>query len=153
MVLQPLPLLSFLDGNIKNKSTNRKSGGSSMLTISIKDESLQGTRLSWQLEMLEEQTTLREIIRRLYQDISEYQAKKRSQLHCLLPPTSQCQTSTEPLPQLDWQRYYKQAINAFEKRSYIVIIDDKQVTHLDTPITLNKQSTVTFLKLIPLIGG
>jgi hypothetical protein len=125
-----------------------------MLTISIKDESLQGTQLSWQLAMLEEQTTLREIIRRrLYQDVREYQAQKRSQSLCLLSPTSLCQTSAEPLPQLDWQKYYKQAINAFKKRSYIVIIDDQQITQLDTPITLNEQSTVTFLKLIPLIGG
>jgi hypothetical protein len=125
-----------------------------MLTICIKDQSLQEAQQPWYLEIIEEQTTLREIIRRrLYQEISEYQAKKRSQLPCFLIPTLSCQTARELLPSFDWQRYSEQAIHAFEKRSYIVLVDNQQITHLDAPITLHIQSTVTFLKLMPLIGG
>ena len=125
-----------------------------MLTICIKDQSLQEAQQPWYLEIIEEQITLREIIRRrLYQEISEYQAKKRSQLPCFLIPTRSCQTATELLPLFDWQRYSEQVIHAFEKRSYIVLVDNQQITYLDAPITLHIQSTVTFLKLMPLIGG
>jgi hypothetical protein len=125
-----------------------------MPTIMIRDESLQGTQPSWQLDILEEQSTLREVIRsRIYQDVREYNAKKRSQVRCLLPPTSLWQVLAEHTPTLDWQVQYDQAIKAFEKRSYIVLIDDQQITQLDSPMRLSAQSTVTFFKLIPLIGG
>ncbi|BCL81121.1 hypothetical protein ccbrp13_35860 [Ktedonobacteria bacterium brp13] len=123
------------------------------ITITIKNESLQGTQPSWQLEINEEYSTLRDIIRsRIYQDVSEYNARKRVQSLCLIPPTS-CQSEAEDMPTLDWQTQYTQAIKAFEKRSYIVIVDNKQVTQLDSPVQLTIESTVTFFKLVPLIGG
>lgn len=125
-----------------------------MPTITVRDESLQGTQPSWQLDILEERSTLREVIRsRIYQDVSEYNAKQRSQRHCLIPPPSLLQALAEHIPVLDWQVQYNQAIKAFEQRSYIVIIDDQQITQLDCPMRFTAQSTVTFFKLIPLIGG
>jgi hypothetical protein len=100
------------------------------------------------------QSTLREIIRRrIYQEVSEYNAKKRSQLPGLMPRTLPGQSPADNTTPLDWQAHYDQTITAFQKRHYIVIIDDRQVTDLDASISLSAQSTVTFLKLIPLIGG
>ncbi len=121
------------------------------ITITVKNELLQGgAQPSWPLEIHEECSTLREIIRcRIYQDVSEYHARKRVRELCLIPPTtcqSQSETGTEDRPLLDWQRHYKQAIKAFEKRSYIVIVDNKQVTQLDSQVQLTSESSVTFFK-------
>ena len=125
-----------------------------MPTITIKDESLSGSQPSWKLDITEEQSTVREIIRRrIYQEVSEYNAKKRIHSSGLIPSTSLSPSPADSAPSLDWQTHYDQAITSFEKRHYIVIINDQQVTHLDTPIHLSAQSTITFLKLVPLIGG
>ncbi len=128
------------------------------VTITVKNESLQdGTQPSWPLEIYEECSTLREIIRsRIYQDINEYNARRRTQQLCLIPPMlcqSQGKTGTGDRPRLDWQAQYEHAIKAFEKKSYIVIVDDKQVTQLDSPVQLTSESCVTFFKLVPLVGG
>lgn len=125
-----------------------------MPTLTIRDESLQGLQPSWQLDIVEEQSTLREVIRsRIYQEVSEWKAKKHSQLPCLLPPTPLCPDPADAPSTRDWQVHYEQAIKAFEKRHYLVLIDGRQVTELDRPVQLSAHSTVTFFKLIPLIGG
>lgn len=126
-----------------------------MPTITIQDASLQGQQSpSWLLDILEEQSTLREVIRsRIYQEVSEYNARKRSQFLCLIPPRLVEPDAADIIPLVDWQAHYEQAIKAFEKKRYLVIINERQVTDLDIPIHLTSQSTVTFLKLIPLIGG
>ena len=35
----------------------------------------------------------------------------------------------------------------------MVLVDDRQITELDETIHLTEQTKVTFLKLVPLIGG
>jgi hypothetical protein len=125
-----------------------------MPAITINDTLLQGPQSSWQLDILEEQSTLREVIRsRIYQEISEYNASKRTQFLNFSSPKPSCQYPSDATSTLDWQVYYKHAITTFEQRSYIVLIDERQVSDLDRPIQLSAHSTITFLKLVPLIGG
>ncbi|GHO51233.1 hypothetical protein [Ktedonospora formicarum] len=128
------------------------------IMITVNNESLQGEiQPPLQLEIFEEHCTLREIIRsRIYQDVTEYNARKRARQLCLIPPSpdqNHSEAVTENQPQLDWQLLYEQAIKAFGKRSYIVIVDTRQVTQLDSPILLTPESSVTFFKLVPLVGG
>jgi hypothetical protein len=123
-----------------------------MPTITVKDATLQGTQPAWEFALNKQQTTLRELIRgRIYQEVREYNAKKRHSLHCLISPTPACQEASELAAMVDWQAQYERAITAFEKRSYIIIADGLQITQLDTPLQTPK--TITFLRLIPLIGG
>jgi hypothetical protein len=125
-----------------------------MPTITIKDETLQGMQPAWELELSKEQTTLREVIRsRVYQEVSEYNAQKRDRTRCLVPLTPAWQPVSELIELVDWQEQYERAIKAFEKRSYIVLANNRQITQLDSPIVLPITSIITFLKLIPLIGG
>ena len=126
-----------------------------MPTITLQDASLQGQQQSpWQMNIFEEQSTLREILRsRIYQEVSEYNAKKRSQSLCLITPRPVEPQQADAAPPIDWQIHYKQALEAFKKKRYIVLINGRQVTELDAPVHLTDQTTITFLKLIPLIGG
>jgi hypothetical protein len=126
--------------------------------ITIKDTSLQGApSSSWQLTLLEETSTstLREVIRsRIYQEVSEYNARKRSQhLYLITLPPTASSNPTEIAPIVDWQLQYERAITAFEQKRYIVLVDDRQVSDLDRSIQITTKSTITFLKLVPLIGG
>ncbi|HEX8231187.1 MAG TPA: hypothetical protein VF826_18050 [Chloroflexia bacterium] len=45
------------------------------------------------------------------------------------------------------------ALQAFEDRLYYVFVDDAQGEWLDQPVRLRPGSSVTFLRLVPLVGG
>ena len=47
----------------------------------------------------------------------------------------------------------QQALSAFDRNGFILLVDDRQVADLDEEITLAETSTVTFLRLTPLVGG
>jgi hypothetical protein len=54
---------------------------------------------------------------------------------------------------LDWEAQYSAAEQAFLRRGFIVLVNDHQVTDLAATVTLSPGSEVTFLKLVPLVGG
>lgn len=45
------------------------------------------------------------------------------------------------------------ALEAFQKQTYFVLIDDRQVQDLEEMIELRPDSKVSFVKLTPLVGG
>ncbi len=42
---------------------------------------------------------------------------------------------------------------AFEKTGFLILVDDRQITDLDTEIEIRHDAAVSFLRLVPLIGG
>ncbi len=129
-----------------------------MTTITIVDESMVGAKRSWGLDFLEETVSLRELIRRrIYQEVTEFNARKAGYFHGLVQPTGAERTLNgfrlAPAHRLDWQVQYEKAVEAFLHHAYIVLVDDRQLTHLDAPVTIQATTEVTFLKLVPLVGG
>jgi hypothetical protein len=45
------------------------------------------------------------------------------------------------------------ALEAFERGQVLVLVDDRQFERLDEEIVLAPDTTVTFLRLVPLAGG
>jgi hypothetical protein len=45
------------------------------------------------------------------------------------------------------------ALHAFERQRYVVYVDGRQVLDLDDIVPLRLGSKVTFLRLVPLVGG
>lgn len=126
--------------------------------ITILDESMAGEKRAWNLELLEETLSLRELIqRRIYQEVTEYNAQQSGLFRGLVQPTDTERTLNgyrlKSPHRLDWQAQYEKAVESFGRRGYIVLVNDKQVTELDAPIALNATTQVTFLKLVPLVGG
>src|SRR5205809_4961224 len=129
-----------------------------MMTITIVDESTLGENRAWSLELLDETVCLRELIRRrIYQEVTEYNVRQSKYFRGLVQPTDAERTLNgyrlKTAHRLDWQAQYEKALEAFGHRGYILLVNDKQVTDLDTPIELHARTKVTFLKLIPLVGG
>ncbi len=132
-----------------------------MDTITILDESTAGGRRSWSLDVrdvLDETMPLREIIRRrVYQEVTEYNARRPELFQGLVQPTESERTLNGYRPKtrraLDWEAQYEKAIEAFERRGYIVLVNDRQVAELDAPMELRAGTEVTFLRLVPLVGG
>lgn len=131
-----------------------------MTTITIIDESTQGEKRAWNLDFLDETLNVREIIkRRIYQEVTEYNAKCSGCFRGLVQPTAAERTLNgnsyhlKPAQRLDWQAQYEKAIEAFARRSYIVLVNDQQVVDLDAPVEMRAGTEVTFFKLVPLVGG
>lgn len=129
-----------------------------MKLITIIDQSLAGGKRAWNLETRVETITLRELIReRVYQEVTEHNARHSDYFQGLVQPTDAERTlngfKVRPERRIDWEAQFEQALAVFERRGFIVLVDDRQVDSLDTPVTLRGGSEVTFLKLTPLVGG
>ena len=129
-----------------------------MTTITIVDESMQDGKRAWSLDILDETISLREIIRRrIYQEVTEYNARRPEVFQGLVQPSEAERVlngyRVKSTHRLDWEAQYEKAIEALAQCRYIVLVDDKQVADLDALITLHAGREVTFFKLVPLVGG
>ncbi len=60
---------------------------------------------------------------------------------------------TSSLAEIRPQEEVRKALRAFEAGSYFVTVDGRQVERLDEVIELRPDSKVTFIRLMPLVGG
>ncbi len=132
-----------------------------MATVTILDESTLGDKHIWSLEvqdLLNETMTLRELIRRrIFQEVAECNARHSVRFRGLVRPTD-AETALNGQhrrgdDRLDWQVQYEKAVEIFGRRGYIVLVNDNQVTDLDAALDLVAGTEVTFLRLVPLVGG
>lgn len=129
--------------------------------VTIVDESTSGGLRRWSLDVadvLAETLPLREVIRRrIYQEVTEYNAKQADVFRGLVQPTDAERTLNgyrlRTPRRLDWETHYAKALEAFVRRAYIVLVNDRQVTELDAVVDPRVGAEVTFLQLVPLVGG
>ena len=137
------------------------------MILTIRDETGTGkvtNELS--LDMLDETITVRELIRsRIYQEVDEHNRRVRTAdanglpFNGLVTPTAverQLNPSHVGKPiarQIDWQKQFESACLAFERNGFFILIDDGQAENLDDRVTLRATSTISFVKLTPLVGG
>ena len=68
-------------------------------------------------------------------------------------PSERILNGVRERPVLDWERQFAKAIAAFKGNGFLVLLDERQITELDETLHLSPQSQLTFLKLVPLMGG
>jgi len=129
-------------------------------TLTVRDETTSGDFSdAITLEFLTEHITVRELIReRVYQEVKDHNAQKNhTTFRGLVKPTDAEETPNgyrlKKPRMIDWQPQFENACKAFEANQVLVMVDDKQAESLDEPITITPQTGVTFLKLVPLVGG
>jgi len=129
-------------------------------TLIVCDEELTGKKLNeFSLEFLTEQITVRELIRsRVYQEVKDHNAATdRGEFRGLVRPSEVEQTLNKSGQQqrrtIDWHKQYEKAIEAFEKRQILILVNDRQVESLDDEIELRTDTSVSFLRLTLLVGG
>lgn len=130
-------------------------------TLTVYDESATGDRGDpIVLEFLTEEITIRELIReRVYQEVQDYNlhAAKQPVFRGLVQPTDAEQTlngyKLKTKRQIDWQQQFDKATTAFEEGRVIVLVNDRQADSLDERVTITPETGVSFLKLVPLVGG
>jgi len=127
--------------------------------VTIRDEtSLGETTNELTLEFLDERVTVRELIRgRVYQEVTEYNARQAGLFRGLIQPKDAERTlggfRLKKQRRLDWEEQYRKALEAFGRNGFLVLLDDRQLDDLDEVVELRHNATVSFLRLVPLIGG
>jgi len=128
-------------------------------TLTIRDESTAGTiNRSFTLEFPTEQITVRELIReRVYQEVQDYNRKKDAPFVGLVQPTDSEVSlngfKVKRARDIDWKHQFDKACEAFEARRVLVLVGDRQAATLEETIEIGRGTEVSFLKLVPLVGG
>ena len=128
-------------------------------TLKITDQSTSGQSLGESmLELLTERITVRELIRsRVHQEVKDHNASSRNTFRGLVRPEGAAHEGSGfrfSAPRtIDWNKQFETAIEAFERRQVLILLDGKQLSELDQEITVMPKSEVTFVKLLPLVGG
>lgn len=105
-----------------------------------------------------EKISVRELIyQRVTQEVQDFNSRQPAVFRMLVQPSDTERTLNgykfhQPR-QVDPVTQYEKAIEAFEGNGFIVLVDNYQVERLDDEIALHPETSVTFLKLVPLVGG
>lgn len=128
-------------------------------TVMIRDETLGGEALrEWDLAVTAERMTVRELLRsRVYQEVQDYNVQQSQVYRGLVQPEDAEKTlngwKLKKPRLLDWQRQFARAVEAFEKNQILILVNDRQAESLDEEFTIEAGTSVTFLRLTPLVGG
>ncbi len=130
-------------------------------TLTVYDESTTGDRGEpIVLEFLTEHITIRELIRqRVYQEVQDYNVQKaqKAVFRGLVQPTDAEKTlngyKMKTPRKIEWQQQYDKAIEGFQAGRILVLVNDRQAESLDEEVTIRPDTAVSFLKLVPLVGG
>jgi hypothetical protein len=128
-------------------------------TITIADETATGTTINeFSLEFLNERVTVRDLIRaRVYQEVTEYNARRSEHFRGLVQPEGAERAEggyrRRQKRKIDWEEQYRRALKGFRVNGFLILVDDRHLEDLDEEIELGCDTTVSFLRLVPLIGG
>ncbi|MEU1373862.1 hypothetical protein ABZ442_09380 [Streptomyces triculaminicus] len=140
-----------------------------MAKVRLVDETTSGERRdAWALEWPEARLTLREVIRRrVFEEVAALDAARAEGGHGLVKPTeterllngngnatgtgtgTDQREARNTLP----QKHYERALADFGRNGFLVLVGDRQIWDLDEEVDLTADAEITFLKLVPLVGG
>jgi hypothetical protein len=134
------------------------------ITLTVRDETASGDVFNeLPLEFPSERITVRELIRgRVYQEVQDFNRKKDERsFRGLVQPTdserilnnSRAEYRLSKKRELDWKEQFNRAIKAFNRNGFFVLIGGKQAESLDQEVIIGHTTPVSFVKLVPLVGG
>lgn len=140
-----------------------------MATLIISDERPGKDKVkALTLDCLTETMTVRELIRaRVYQEVQDYNQAVETESSNPLPRLLVTPSETEARLNanqsniarkkkkrcVDWESQFELACRAFQSNGFFVLIDDRQAEGLDEQFAVKVDTEITFVKLVPLVGG
>lgn len=128
--------------------------------LKIVDETPTGEVIRETTLMLASETiTVRELIeRRVRDEVRAFNERKAGEVFRGLVQPTDTEASLNGYRlrkprQLDADAQYAKALEAFEKNGFFMLADDRQVESLDEKIVVGPDVRVSFVKLVPLVGG
>jgi hypothetical protein len=59
----------------------------------------------------------------------------------------------KPGRKIDWKAQFEKACEAFTRNRVLILVADRQAAGLEETVELTRGVEVTFLRLVPLVGG
>jgi hypothetical protein len=128
-------------------------------TLTIHDETASGQKTNtFTLDCLTERMTVRELIRaRIYQEVQDYNRREPEYFRGLVEPTQAERVlngyKLKAKRKIDWDEQLQRALEAFERNGFFVLVGDRQAATLDEEFDVKVDTEVSFVKLVPLVGG
>ncbi len=132
---------------------------STTATLTVRDETPLGRATNeLTLDFLRERITVRELIReRVYEEVRQFNAAPPGYFRGLVQPTDAEATLNgfrlREQRLIDWEEQFRKALSAFERNGFCVLVDDRQVESLEDVIEITPTTQVSFVRLVPLVGG
>ena len=103
-------------------------------------------------------TTVQDIIKaRVHAEVDAYNSRLPEYFRGLVQPSEAELTlngfRVKERKQVDAEKQVLTALDAFQKNGYFMLIDNVQAERLDQMVVINPSTTVSFIKLTPLVGG
>jgi hypothetical protein len=128
-------------------------------TLTIFDETTAGTRSEGvRLSFLADRISVRELIRkRVFEEVQEYNVREPEYFRGLVQPTDAERVlngyKLHARRKIDWEEQYHKAATAFEQNGFLILVDGRQAESLDEEIDIRINTEVSFIRLVPLVGG
>lgn len=128
-------------------------------TLTIHDETTSGQKTNtFTIDCLTERLTVRDLIKaRIYQEVQDYNLKEPEYFRGLVEPTNAERVlngyKLKAKRKIDWQEQYQRALEAFERNGFFVLVGDRQAESVDQDFLVKVDTEVSFVKLVPLVGG
>lgn len=132
-----------------------------MATLTIRDETAFGAGnfdASFTLGFPTQFVTARELItKRVQVEVDNYNQMQPELFQGLMQPAdAERELNGFRMMKRKWidaETQIERALEAFARNGFVLLVNDKQVEDLDEMIAVAPETTVTFLKLVPLVGG
>ncbi len=129
------------------------------MTIAIKDENFSGSIIhEINLDFQQENVTVRDIItQRVIHEVENYNQKLPAYFNGLVEPSDAEKTingfKLTTRKMIDAEKQVYVALDAFTKNGYFLLIDTVQSESLEQEVFLKSTTSISFIKLTPLVGG
>jgi len=125
----------------------------------MRDETMSGRELdAWILPGLPDLITAGELVRlRVREEVARFNANGGDLFQGLVRPAAAAETPQgAKLPagtRIDWVAQAEAACSAFARNGFVMLTGDRQIDDLNELIDLRRDSEISFIRLIPLVGG
>jgi len=134
------------------------------VTLIARDETTSGDAYhEIPLEFPSERITVRDLIReRVYQEVQDFNRNQNEKVfRGLVQPTeaervlngNRTEYHLKKHREIQWKPQFENAVEAFQRSGFFLLIDDKQAESLDQEFTIGHETQVSFVKLTLLVGG
>ena len=125
--------------------------------VVIKDETLNGQIMQeLRIALASELTTVRALITaRVREEVEGYNQAGSARLGLVQPTAAEqlLNGNKQRRAPVDADKQIEVALAAFARNGFFVLVDDEQCEDLDQEVLIKPATTVTFIKLTPLVGG
>ena len=122
--------------------------------LNIRDQTVMGkVTHEFELSFSTAIITVREVIaERVRKEVDDFIANKKSKGYSLVKPLEvELILNRNKVRKMDPEKQVDIAIEAFQSNGFFMLVNDEQVVDLEHQVF--KESTVSFIKLVPLVGG